>query len=381
MNQKNNQNKYNNSRKRRSRKSFFAFLGKNTKIDNSKIKDDDNSDLNVNERINNRKLRRYNRKKRRFRFTFISVIFAAIIFFLALQSSNITGFERAVELKRWQKYVTNNPIEINPDAMDVRALRIYDRGSETSLIDFNASNLIVPANFTTLFVIDYATTLCQNSDIVNVSRSSLKLVPANATTVGLREQEYTVENLYQAILVGSGGDATYALADYCGKLLASEEDDKENSQHNLELFKNGLNKYLKEKGFTSTKITDPTGTVYSDSTSIEDLHNVLNRLLSHQWFRKQISQSQVSPTLPNKEIAYWKNQNAFVNSDSEYYNFHATGVMVASASDWHNLVILYELQGNEYLLFNFGSKTTEACYKNMTYYIKTLNEYLDAYSN
>ena len=56
----------------------------------------------------------------------------------------------------------------------------------------------------------------------------------------IKTKEYYLQNLFAAMLVPSGNDAAYVVADYCGGLLSPQA---KNSQERINAFMEHLNDY------------------------------------------------------------------------------------------------------------------------------------------
>lgn len=78
------------------------------------------------------------------------------------------------------------------------------------------------------------------------------------------------------MLVPSGNDAAYAVADYCGGLLATG---KSTTEERIELFMDNLNEYLHKEGYKDTLLYDPSGFDMSALTTTKDLKVVTEHLL------------------------------------------------------------------------------------------------------
>ena len=173
------------------------------------------------------------------------------------------------------------------------------------------------------------------------------------------------------MLVPSGNDAAYALADYCGSILSP---DSTTSKQRIEIFMDKLNNYLKEQKYTDTILYDPSGYDMDARTTLLDLKKVVERLLENQWFRDIISKVSYTATLPDGSTQTWKNTNTFLDSTSEYYNKNVIGVKTGSLSDDYNLVVLYKMHNKEFLICSLGSQSDTSRYDDVTYIIKTINE-------
>ena len=192
-----------------------------------------------------------------------------------------------------------------------------------------------------------------------------------SSVANIKEQNYYVHNLFAAMLVPSGNDASYALADYCGGILSPEA---ETSQERINIFMQNLNSHLQENGYKNTILYDPSGFDTEARTTVLDLKKIVKELLEFQWFREIVSQSSYSATLPDGTTQTWKNTNTFLDPSSEYYNENVMGVKTGSLSDDYNLVVLYKMHGKEFLICSLGSQSDSSRYDDVNYILKTIDE-------
>ena len=178
------------------------------------------------------------------------------------------------------------------------------------------------------------------------SKTSLSLTKQGSSVANIKEKKYYLQNLFAAMLVPSGNDAAYAVADYCGSILSKES---KTTKERINIFMNNLNKYLEKEGYVNKK------------------------LLKHQWFRDIVSQSSYTGILPDGSKQTWKNTNIFLDSTSEYYNEKVLGVKTGSLSDDYNLIVLYKKHGKEFLICSLGSQSNTSRYDDVSYILKTID--------
>ena len=173
------------------------------------------------------------------------------------------------------------------------------------------------------------------------------------------------------MLVPSGNDAAYVVADYCGGIISPNT---KTSQERVEVFMENLNLYLKEQGYDDTVLYDPSGFDTEARTTVLDLKEVTKKLLEYEWFRDIVSQTSYTATLPDGSTQTWKNTNTFLDPTSEYYNENVIGVKTGSLSDDYNLVVLYKMHGKEFLICSLGSQSDYSRYDDVNYILKTIDE-------
>ena len=173
------------------------------------------------------------------------------------------------------------------------------------------------------------------------------------------------------MLVPSGNDAAYVVADYCGGILSPEST---TTQDRIAIFIDNLNIYLQQEGCKDTIIFDPSGFDTDARTTVSDLKLIVDKLLENDWFRKIVSQYYYTATLPDGSTQSWENTNTFLNPTSKYYNENVIGIKTGSLSDDYNLVVLYQQHGKEFLICSLGSQSDSSRYDDVKYILKTIDE-------
>ena len=257
------------------------------------------------------------------------------------------------------------------NAYNAKSLILVDLSNDEVFISKRENEQQLPASLAKLFVIKYAVTLADLDSIVSANYEAISLTKSGSSVANIKTKEYYLQNLFAAMLVPSGNDAAYVVADYCGGLLSPQA---KNSQERINAFMEHLNDYLQEQGYDDTVLYDPSGFDTEARTTALDLKKVVESLLEYQWFRDIVSKSSYKATLPDERTQMWKNTNAFLDSTSDYYNGNVKGVKTGSLSVDYNLVVLYQQHGKEFLICSLGSKSNSSRYDDVNYIIKTIDE-------
>lgn len=257
------------------------------------------------------------------------------------------------------------------DFYDGKSLILVDRSNDEVFISKKENSERCPASLAKLFVIDYATTLSELDTIVKVKKDTLSLTKPGSSVANIVEKEYFLYDLYAAMLVPSGNDAAYVVADYCGGVLSPES---RTTQERLHVFMEELNGYLKENGYDNTVLYDPSGFDMDARTTVLDIKKVVDKLLENEWFRNIVAQYSYTATLPDGSTQIWENTNDFLDPQSNNYNENIIGIKTGSLEDDYNLVVLYKQYGKEFLICSLGSESDEARYDDVIYIIDTINE-------
>nr|WP_072514731.1 serine hydrolase [Ndongobacter massiliensis] len=306
------------------------------------------------------------RKQRRFPYIMMLVVAGLLVFAFWLSRGNRaeTLFDRAKALL--------NRSDTSQKGYNAKSLLAVDLSDGEVFVEKNPDDVLMPASLAKLFVIAFANSVVDLNECVLPSEGALALVKEGSSVADIQEQEYSVENLYAAMLVPSGNDAAYVLADYVGGRLDPEAVTAEEKQ---ESFQKALALYLSEQGYQATEIHDPSGYDYESTTTTRDLQKVVADLLQYEWFRKIVAQAEYTATLPDGTTQTWKNTNVYLEtSNKEYYRSGVKGVKTGSLGDDYNLVVLYEKNGKEFLIISLGSESNLSRYDDVNYVLNSIDE-------
>lgn len=261
--------------------------------------------------------------------------------------------------------------ETFPDFYNAKSLILVDCSDDEIFVSKKENEQQVPASLAKLFVIEYAVTLADIDSIVFANQEAISLTKPGSSVANIEAKEYYLQNLLAAMLVPSGNDAAYVVADYCGGILSPQA---ASSQERIEVFMENLNVHLQQQGYENTVLYDPSGYDMEALTTTLDLKAVVFQLLEYPWFREIVSQNTYTATLPDGSTQTWKNTNTLLDPASEYYNENVRGIKTGSLSDDYNLIVLYQQHGKEFLICSLGSQSDTSRYDDVSYILKTIDE-------
>ncbi|WP_425538999.1 D-alanyl-D-alanine carboxypeptidase family protein [Microaceticoccus formicicus] len=259
----------------------------------------------------------------------------------------------------------------NKNGFNGESFLVIDNASGSVIISKNENEKYNPASIAKLFVIDYILTMADKGTIIEGEKDALKLVKKGSSKADLNPDKYTLENLIAAMLVPSGNDAAYVVANHFGNLIYPNA---QNIKDRIKYFMNGLGEHLKTEGYDDTVLYDPSGYDYDAKTSVKDIESVTNKLLKHEWIRNIVKQATYTTTLPNGKTVSWKNTNDFLNDKSKVYNPKVEGMKTGSLGDVFNLVVLYNDGDREFLICSLGSHSNKGRYEDVSFIIKTIDQ-------
>lgn len=257
------------------------------------------------------------------------------------------------------------------DSYHAKSLLMVDRSNDSVFLSKREHEQQLPASLAKLFVVEYAYTLSDLDSLVKVNQEALSFVKQGSSVAEIRSTDYYFKDLLAAMLIPSGNDAAYVVADYCGETLSPKA---QSSQERIEVFMENLNQHLQESGYKDTVLYDPSGYDMKAHTTVWDMKKVTDRLLENPWFREMVSQHMYIAALPDGSTQTWVNTNAFLDPASEYYNERIIGVKTGSLADNYNLVVLYQQHGKEFLICSLGSESDSSRYDDVNYILQTIDE-------
>lgn len=254
---------------------------------------------------------------------------------------------------------------------NARSLLLADLSNGKVLFSKGGNKKQTPASLAKLFVIEYAAELSDINNTVLAENEAISMTEPGSSVANIQPKEYYLYNLFAAMLVPSGNDAAYVVADYCGGILAPQAG---SSQERINAFMESLNTHLKKQGYRGTKLNDPSGFDMEATTTTSDLRRVVGKLLQYQWFQKIVSESSYTAVLPDGSTQTWKNTNSFLDPASPYYNENVKGVKTGSLSENYNLVVLYHQHGKEFLICSLGSQSDDSRYDDVNHILRKIDE-------
>lgn len=295
-------------------------------------------------------------------FLVIILLLGAIFFVWARRPENLRP------QKNWVRGLLFNAGLKN--TYNAKSLLVLDLTDDEILLSKAETSPELPASLAKLFVIDYANTLAPPDSLVQVPLEALALVKPGSSRAWIQTAPYRLQDLYAAMLVPSGNDAAYAVADYLGGLLDPNAAPGADRVH---VFLGHLRTYLRSHGCPHTELSDPSGYDLDARTTAADLVTATHRLLQQPWFREIVGSYSYTAHRPDGGEQTWTNTNLFLDPSSAYYNPAVKGVKTGSLGEAYNLLVLYSRAGKEYLICSLGSSSDEARYEDVRSILQSLD--------
>ena len=210
-------------------------------------------------------------------------------------------------------YATDN----NADAPEITsgAALLIDNKTNKILYDKNASERMFPASTTKIMTAILVLENCELNEIVTASYDALMNIPEGYVSAEIQvEEQFTVEQLLEMLLVHSANDAANVLAEYVGGSIQS--------------FISMMNTKVNELGLTNTHFTNTYGLQEDNHyTTAYDLAEIMQYCIQNDDFRRIAGSVSCSIPATNKsDVRSYTSTNQLILPDSpNYYSYVTVG--------------------------------------------------------
>lgn len=235
---------------------------------------------------------------------------------------------------------------------------VYDCQAGTFLkISGQPEEKIYPASITKLFSAYVAGQYLHMNKGITVG-DSLSMVAAGSSVAGLKKGDtVTVSRLIEAMMLPSGNDAAYVLAVEAGRAIAGRS---ASTQSAVNAFVAEMNRQAKLLGMKNTNFANPDGIHKSNHySSFADLALLGMLSLEDPVILQYAGTATDTITLTEGEVQ-WKNTNALIHPESEYYCPYAIGLKTGQTpSAGSCLLSAFRYEGKTYVIGVFGCPEVE----------------------
>ena len=230
----------------------------------------------------------------------VKKIFLLSFFILALLFSNLNIVYAA---------------DTNAPELVSRAAILMDNKTNKILYDKNSNERMFPASTTKILTAILVLENCDLNEIVTASYDAVMSIPEGYVTANIDgDEQLTVEQLLQLLLVHSANDAANVLAEYVGG--------------SIESFVSMMNTKVNELGLTNTHFTNAYG-LQDDNhyTTAYDLSVIMQYCLKNDNFRRIAGSASCSIPATNKSDvrSYTSTNQLLVPSNPNYYSYVTVG--------------------------------------------------------
>ncbi len=208
-------------------------------------------------------------------------------------------------------YAEDNP---EPDLLSKAAILI-DNKTNKILYDKNSNEKMFPASTTKIMTAILVLENCDLNETVTASYNAVMSIPEGYVTANIDgDEQLTVEQLLELLLVHSANDAANVLAEYVGG--------------SIESFVSMMNTKANELGLTNTHFTNTYG-LQDDNhyTTAYDLSIIMQYCLKNEDFRRIAGSASCSIPATNKSDvrSYTSTNQLIVPGNLNYYSYVTVG--------------------------------------------------------
>lgn len=208
-------------------------------------------------------------------------------------------------------YATDNDVDA-PEIISGAAI-LVDNETNKVLYDKNANERMFPASTTKIMTAILVLENCDLDEIVTANYDALMNIPEGYVTAEIQgEEQFTVEQLLEVLLVHSANDAANVLAKYVGG--------------SIESFISMMNTKVNELGLTNTHFTNTYGLQEDNHyTTAYDLAKIMQYCIQNDDFRRIAGSVSCSIPATNKsDIRSYTSTNQLILTDSSNYYRYVT---------------------------------------------------------
>ena len=213
---------------------------------------------------------------------------------------------------------------------------------------------VYPASITKLFTA-YVALQFLEADQVITAGDVLDMVGYGSSVAGIEKgNALTVGMLVQAMMLPSGNDAAYILADAAGRVIA--EDPQIGAGSAVTAFLQEMNGQARALGLKNTQFANPDGYHSPDHyTTFADLAIIAEKVLENEVITYCTQMSKETVKFATGEKKDWENTNFLVVPESQYYCPIATGLKTGQTpSAGSCLLSAFSEDGQQWVIGVFG---------------------------
>lgn len=227
---------------------------------------------------------------------------------------------------------------------------------EFTFLKGDANEKVYPASITKLLTAYVALRFLLPTETVTAG-DVLDMVGEGSSLAKIQKGDtLTVEELIAALLLPSGNDAAYILAEAAAQ--EAEGDSNLVGPEAVKVFMREMNGQAKVFGMNNTHFTNPDGYHESEHyTTFSDMVRMVREVMQVKVISDCVKTSRMTMTLGGESVE-WKNTNQLVDHKSEYYCVYATGAKTGQTpSAGSCLLTTFDVEGQQWVIGVFGCPT------------------------
>lgn len=232
-------------------------------------------------------------------------------------------------------------------SLEAQSACLFSVDDDLILYEKNAEAQVVPASTTKLLTALTVLKYCEPEETLTAGEE-ISLISQGASTASLKPGiKGSVKTFLGAMLLPSGNDAAYTLANYAGHKILG--DDAASTADAIEKFVEAMNGMGAELGLENSCFLNPDGDhAEGQYTTVHDMVRIARACLENELIAELSAKASFRALFDNKDVTY-KNSNLLLQKDSEYYYEGSIGLKTGSFNDTKNLIGALEVDGRRYV--------------------------------
>lgn len=224
---------------------------------------------------------------------------------------------------------------------------LFSIDEDMILYEKNSTVRVAPASTTKLLTALTVLKYCAPEEVLTAGEA-ITLVSQGASTASLKQgTRGSVKTFLCALLLPSGNDAAYALANYTGKKILGNENASVTEA--VAAFVEAMNALGAELDLEDSNFENPDGDEAENHyTTAKDMIRIARACLENEMIMELVGKKSSRALFENMDVTY-KNTNLLLDPSSEYYYDCAIGLKTGSHSDTKCLVGAAEINGRRYV--------------------------------
>ncbi len=211
---------------------------------------------------------------------------------------------------------------------------VYSIDENDFIFSKGLNDTIAPASTTKLLTAMVVLDNCSLDEIVTVG-NEISLIAPNSSTAHLKlGDKCTIKMLLEALLLPSGNDAAYVLANYVGnKMLEQFNITNHTIEDSIYTFIETMNQKAQNINAVCSNFTTPDGFDSPNQyTTVKDMTIISKEFLNYNTLKEIVSKPIIHETFLNGQEVTYKNTNLLLDKNSPYFNKNVKGLKTGSSN-------------------------------------------------
>lgn len=231
--------------------------------------------------------------------------------------------------------------------LEAGAACLFSLDDDMILYEKNGTDRVTPASTTKLLTALTVLKYCGTDEVLTAGEE-ISLISQGASTASLKVgMRGSVRTFLGAMLVPSGNDAAYSLANYTGHKILGDEN--ASTADAVAAFVEAMNAYAAELELEDSNFETPDGDQSENQyTTARDMVRIAKACLGNETIMELTGKKSFRALFENADITY-QNTNQLVRPGDDYYYEGAVGLKTGSVNDVKCLVGALEVNGHRYV--------------------------------